>query len=73
MAYHFGTPAVPLRPFVQAQIGIGLSGDSNVTFGGAGGVKYFFLPGGALRAQVFATTDGDFTTIGLASGVSIFL
>ncbi len=72
LAYHFLRGGRAL-PFVQAQIGTSFTGDANIVFGGAGGVKYFFLPGGALRGQVFVLTDGDVTNAGVSGGVSIFL
>lgn len=73
VAYHFGNRAATVRPFLQAQVATSFTDDSDILFGGAGGVKYFFLPGGALRAQLFALTDGDLTQIGVSGGVSIFL
>ena len=73
LAYHFVRRGSRALPFVQAQIGTSFTGDTNVVFGGAGGVKYFFLPGGALRGQVFVLTDGDTTNAGVSGGVSIFL
>lgn len=71
VAYHFGTPVDRVRPFVQAQAGIGLSSDASFGVTGSAGVKYFFLPGGALRGQAFLST-GNETTFGALCGVSIF-
>ena len=73
VAYHFGNRAATLRPFLQAQVAASFTDDSGILFGGAGGVKYFFLPGGALRGQLFVLTDGEDTQIGVLGGVSIFL
>lgn len=73
LAYHFGDRQATTRPFLQVQAGTSFTDDSDFVFGGAGGVKYFFLPGGALRAQAFVLTDGDVTQIGVGGGVSIFL
>ena len=73
LAYHFLRRGGRALPFVQAQIGTSFTDDTNVVFGGAAGVKYFFLPGGALRGQVFVLTDGDATNAGVSGGVSIFL
>ena len=71
-AYHFGRREATTRPFVQAGVGIALTGNSNVTFNGAAGLKYFFLPGGALRGQAFVLAGGG-TVYGVSGGVSIFL
>lgn len=71
-AYHFGRRQAKTRPFIQAGVGIALTGDSNVTANGAVGLKYFFLPGGALRGQAFVAA-GDNTIFGVSGGVSIFL
>ncbi len=73
VAYHFGNRAATIRPFLQAQVATSFTDDSDILFGGAGGVKYFFLPGGALRGQLFVLTDGEDTQIGVSGGVSIFL
>ena len=73
LAYHFGDRRAKARPFLQAQIATSFTDDTDVVFGGAGGVKYFFLPGGALRGQVFVLTSGDVTQVGVSGGVAIFL
>lgn len=71
-AYHFGRRQAKTRPFAQVGVGIALTGDSGVTANGAVGLKYFFLPGGALRGQAFVLA-GDNTVFGVSGGVSIFL
>ena len=72
-AYHFSRPGQTTVPFLEANLGTSLTGDSDLVFGGRGGAKFFFLPGGALVADVFVNTTGDVTTVGAEAGVSIFL
>lgn len=71
-AYHFGGPGATTVPFLEANLGTSITSDSDLAFGGRGGAKFFFLPGGALTADAFVTTTGDVTTIGAEAGVSIF-
>lgn len=72
-AYHFGRRGATTVPFLEANLGTSITDDSDLVFGGRGGAKFFFLPGGALTAGAFVSTDGDFTTVGAEAGVSIFL
>lgn len=72
-AYHFGGRGARTVPFLEANLGTSLTSDSDLTFGGRGGAKFFFLPGGALTANAFLSTDGGFTVVGAEAGVSIFL
>lgn len=71
-AYHFGGPGATTVPFLEANLGVDLTGDSDLLFGGRGGAKFFFLPGGALTAAALVQTTGDFTIVGAEAGVSIF-
>lgn len=71
-AYHFGRRGATTVPFVRVQLGTSLTDESDLVFGGAGGAKFFFLPGGALTGEGFLLTTGDLTTVGAAAGVSIF-
>jgi hypothetical protein len=72
-AYHFGRNGATTVPFLEANLGTNLTGDSDLVFGGRGGAKVFFLPGGALTAAGFLSTTGEVTTVGAQAGVSIFL
>lgn len=72
-AYHFGRYGATTVPFIEANLGTSLTDDSDLVFGGRGGAKFFFLPGGALTADAFVSTDGDVTRVGAEAGVSIFL
>ncbi|PAP76773.1 hypothetical protein [Rubrivirga marina] len=72
-AYHFGRPGATTVPFLEANLGTSITDDSDLVFGGRGGAKFFFLPGGALTADGFVYTTGDVTTVGAEAGVSIFL
>lgn len=72
LAYHFGRRGATTVPFLSAQIGTSITDDSDLLFGGAGGAKFFFLPGGALTAQLQVLTSGDVTSVGAGAGVSIF-
>ncbi len=72
-AYHFARPGQTTVPFIEANLGTSITDDSDLVFGGRGGAKFFFLPGGALVADVFVRTDGDNTGVGAEAGVSIFL
>jgi hypothetical protein len=71
-AYHFGRRGATTVPFLEASLGTSLTEDSDLVFGGSGGLKVFFLPGGALTGEVFVLTSGDITTVGVAGGVAIF-
>lgn len=71
--YHFGRPGATTVPFLGAQIGTSFTDDADVVFGGSGGAKIFFLPGGALTAEVVLLTNGDELDLGAQAGVSIFL
>lgn len=71
-AYHFGRRGETTVPFLRAQLGTSITDESDLVFGGAGGVKVFFLPGGALTGEGFVLTTGDVTSVGAAAGVSIF-
>ncbi|WP_420454870.1 hypothetical protein [Rubrivirga sp.] len=71
-AYHFGRRGATTVPFLEANPGTSITDDSDLAFGGRGGAKVFFLPGGALTANGFLTTTGDRTTVGAEAGVSIF-
>lgn len=71
-AYHFGRPGATTVPFLEANLGTSITSDTDLAFGGRGGAKFFFLPGGALTADGFVTTTGDVTSIGAEAGVSIF-
>ncbi len=71
-AYHFGRPGATTVPFLEANLGTSITGESDLVFGGRGGAKFFFLPGGALTADGFVYTTGDVTTVGAEAGVSIF-
>ena len=72
-AYHFTRPGATTVPFLKAQVGTSFTDDSDVVFGGSGGAKFFFLPGGALTGEIFLLTDGDGLDVGAQAGVSIFL
>ena len=71
-AYHFGRPGATTVPFLEANLGTSVTGGSDLVFGGRGGAKVFFLPGGALTADGFVYTTGEVTTVGAEAGVSIF-
>ena len=71
-AYHFARPGATTVPFLELNLGTSITDESDLAFGGRGGAKFFFLPGGALVADGFVTTTGDVTTIGAEAGVSIF-
>ena len=77
-AYHFGRNGATTVPFLEANLGTNLPGGSSLRsrsaleFGGRGGAKVFFLPGGALTVAGFLTTTGENTTVGAQAGVSIF-
>lgn len=70
--YHFGQRGARTVPFLGVRLGTSITEDSDLIFGGSGGAKFFFLPGGALVADGFVYTTGDQTTIGAEAGVSIF-
>ena len=72
-AYHFARRGQTTVPYLKAQIGTSFTDDSDLQFGGSGGAKFFFLPGGALTGEVFLLTDGDALNVGAQAGVSIFL
>lgn len=72
-AYHFGRPGATTVPFLEANLGTSITSDSDLVIGGRGGAKFFFLPGGALVADLFVNTTGDATSVGAEAGVSIFL
>ena len=72
-AYHFARFGATTVPFLGAQIGTSFTDDSDVEFGGFGGAKFFFLPGGALTGRVVLSTDGEGLDLGALGGVSIFL
>ena len=71
-AYHFGQFGATTVPFLEANVGTSITDESDLVFGGRGGAKFFFLPGGALTAGGFVYTTGDVTTVGAEAGVSIF-
>ena len=71
-AYHFGRFRATTVPFLEANLGTSVTGESDLVFGGRGGAKVFFLPGGALTADGFIYTTGEVTTVGAEAGVSIF-
>lgn len=70
--YHFGYRGARTVPFVGVSLGTNLTGESDLVFGGQGGAKFFFLPGGALTGEGFLRTTGDVTTVGAAAGVAIY-
>lgn len=72
-AYHFSRPGQTTVPFIEANLGTSITDESDLAFGGRGGAKFFFLPGGALVADVFVSSTGEVTTVGAEAGVSIFL
>ena len=70
--YHFGQRGATTVPFLGVRLGTSITSDSDLIFGGSGGAKFFFLPGGALTGEVVLVTDGDALNVGLQGGVSIF-
>ena len=70
--YHFSRPGLRTVPFLGVRLGTSITEDSDVIFGGSGGAKFFFLPGGALTAELVLDTDGDGLNVGAQGGVSIF-
>ena len=70
--YHFGRFGATTVPFLGVRLGTSITDDSDLIFGGSGGAKFFFLPGGALTGELVALTDGDDLDIGVRGGVSIF-
>lgn len=62
-------------PYVGVNLGANLSGGGGLAVGAEGGLKQFFLPGGALTVAAFLNTNSglDAVTLGVGAGVSIFL
>ena len=69
--YHFARPGATTVPFVGAQIGTSFTDDTDLVGGGSAGAKFFFLPGGAITAELQVLT-GNGTQVGALGGVSIF-
>ena len=69
------TPDSRSVPYVGASVGSSLTDGGGVALGAEGGVKLFFLPGGAVTVNAFANTDDSFdaVTAGVQGGVSIFI
>lgn len=70
--YHFARPGATTVPFLGVRLGTSLTDDTDVLFGGSGGAKFFFLPGGAITGELVLTTDGEDLDVGAQGGVSIF-
>ena len=70
--YHFGAPGARTVPFLGLRVGTSITDDGDVLFGGNGGAKVFFLPGGAVTGELVVLTDGDDVDLGVQAGVAIF-
>ena len=75
-ALHFpSAPDARTVPFVGANLGASVTDGGGLAIGAQGGIKQFFLPGGALTVSAFANTDDSFDDVvaGVQAGVSIFV
>jgi hypothetical protein len=75
-ALHFPSdPTARTVPFVGVDLGLSLTDGSGLALGAQGGIKQFFLPGGALTAAAFVDTNDGFDPVilGVQAGVSIFI
>ena len=75
-ALHFPSePASRTVPFVGINLGASLTDGGGFAFGGQGGIKRFFNPGGALTVAAVVNADDSFDNVsaGVQAGVSIFL
>lgn len=70
--YHFGAPGATTVPFLGVRLGTSFTDESDIVFGGNGGAKFFFLPGGAITGELVLLTNGDALNVGAQAGVSIF-
>ena len=70
--YHFARRGATTVPFLGVRLGTSLTDDSDIRFGGSGGAKFFFLPGGAITGEVVLVSEGSALNVGAQAGVSIF-
>ncbi|MFN3596505.1 MAG: hypothetical protein ACK41D_04470 [Rubricoccaceae bacterium] len=72
VAYHFNPPGARTVPFFGAQVGVTLTGEEQLSYGGFAGVKHFVSPGGAVSARAVVGSEDDELTFGTVLGVSVF-